>query len=220
VQAFGDDLSALRGVVRGQVRIGSMQTLNSTLLPKPLARFALEHPKVEVSLYTLAAEDIPSALFEQRIDVGLIAGAPAQVLSDLEARRLCSEELVAIVRHDDPLAKRQRVPLRHLANHGFVMVLPGTFTNGLIVDACRKADFVPKVLLRLESGEAIREVVRAGLGITILPLGYLSPRDPTLRAVHLTQPIPKREVQIAWDQRSRPSAAVKAFIEEFKRAVG
>ncbi len=220
VQAFSDDLSALRGVVRGQVRVGSMQTLNSTLVPRPLARFALEHPEVEISLHTLAAEDIPAALFEGQIDVGLIAGAPAPVLDALEARRLCSEELVAIVRHDDALAKRRSVPLHRLADHGFVMVLPGTFTSGLVVEACRKAGFTPKVLLRLESGEAIREVVRAGLGITILPVGYLGKRDPTLRAVRLTQPTPKREVHVAWDQRARPSAAALAFVEEVKRAVG
>lgn len=219
VHAFADDLSALRGVVRGQVRIGSMQTLNSTLVPRPLARFALEHPAVQVSLHTLAAEDIPTAIVEGRIDVGLVAGAPANVLGELEVQRLCSEELVAIVRHDDVLAKRRTIALKQLADRGLVMVLPGTFTNGLIVEACRKAGFVPKVLLRLESGEAIREVVREGLGITILPAGRLGKRDPSLRAVHLTHPTPRREVQVVWDERTRPSAAVRAFVEELKRAV-
>jgi LysR family transcriptional regulator, cyn operon transcriptional activator len=218
IQAFNDDLSALRGVVRGVVRIGSMQTLNSTLVPQPLARFALAHPNVQISLHTFAAEDIPHALSEGRIDVGLIAGAPPQVLSNLEVRRLLHEEFVAIVRDDDVLAKCRYVPLAQLASRGFVMVLAGTFTNGLIVEACRMAGFVPKVLLRLESGEAIREVVRAGLGITILPSGYLSSRDPTLRAVRLTKPTPKREVHVAWDQRTRPSAAVSAFVEEVERA--
>lgn len=216
VQGFADDLSALRGVLRGQVRIGSMQTLNSTILPRPLARFALEHPDVQVSLHTLAAEDIPAALNEGRIDVGLIAGAPAQVLAELEAKRLCSEELVAIVRAEDPLAKRRSVPLRMLAERGFVMVLPGTFTSGLVIEACRKAGFAPKMLLRIESGEAIREVVRAGLGITILPAGYLGKRDPTLRAVRLTQPTPKRDVHVTWDPRGTPSAAVRAFVEVMK----
>jgi LysR family cyn operon transcriptional activator len=219
VRAFSDDLSALRGVLRGEVRIGSMQTLNSTVVPKPLARFALDHPEVRISLHTFAAEDIPAALAEGHIDVGLIAGAPAHVLGQLETRRLCSEQLVAIVRHDDPLAKPRSLPLSRLADRGFVMVLPGTFTHGLIVQACRKAGFVPRVLLRLESGEAIREVVRAGLGLTILPAGYLGKRDPTLRAVRLTHPTPKREVHVAWDGRTRPSAATLAFVEALKRTV-
>jgi DNA-binding transcriptional LysR family regulator len=219
VRAFADDLSALRGVLRGEVRIGSMQTLNSTILPKPLARFALAHPDVQISLRTLAAEDIPAALAEGHIDVGLIAGAPVQVLNELETRRLCHEELVALVRSGEPLANRRSVPLRHLSEQGFVMVLSGTFTDTLILSACQKAGFVPRVVLRLESGEAIREVVRAGLGITVLPAGYLAKRDPTLRAVRLTQPTPKREVHIAWDRRIRPSAAATAFIEAMKRDV-
>jgi DNA-binding transcriptional LysR family regulator len=219
VQGFSDDLSALRGVLRGHVRIGSMQTLNSTVVPRPLARFALAHPEVQVSLHTFAAEDIPAALAEGRIDLGLIAGAPAQVLGQLEVRQLCSEELVAIVRRDDALTKPRSLALRRLADRGFVMVLQGTFTNGLIVEACRKAGFLPKVLLRLESGEAIREVVRAGLGLTILPAGYLAEGDPTLRAVRLTHPTPKRDVHVAWDGRARPSAAARAFVEELERAV-
>lgn len=219
VRAFSDDLSALRGVVRGVVRIGSMQTLNSTLVPQPLARFALEHPEVQISLYTLAAEDIPRAISEGRIDVGLVAGAPPQALSELESRRISYEEFVAIVRSDDLLSKRRSVSLGQLATRGLVTVLAGTFTDGLIVDACRKAGFAPKVLLRLESGEAIREVVRAGLGITVLPAGYLGKRDPSLRAVRLTKPTPRREVHVAWDRRTKPSAAVSAFVEELKRAV-
>lgn len=217
VRAFSDDLSAMRGVLRGEVRVGSMQTLNSTIVPRPLARFALEHPEVQISLHTFAAEAIPAALTEGRIDVGLIAGAPAQVLEELESKRLCTEELVAIVRCEDVLAKRRSVPLQQLAGRGFVMVLPGTFTNGLILEACRKAGFSPKVLLRLESGEAIREVVRAGLGITILPAGYLGKADPSLRAVRLVQPTPKRDVHVTWDPRSKPSAAAQAFVEVMRQ---
>jgi DNA-binding transcriptional LysR family regulator len=194
--------------------------LSATPAGKLLAeRFALAHPEVQVSLHTFAAEDIPAALAEGRIDLGLIAGAPAQVLGQLEVRQLCSEELVAIVRRDDALTKPRSLALRRLADRGFVMVLQGTFTNGLIVEACRKAGFLPKVLLRLESGEAIREVVRAGLGLTILPAGYLAEGDPTLRAVRLTHPTPKRDVHVAWDGRARPSAAARAFVEELERAV-
>ena len=218
VYAFDDDLAELRGVVRGQLRVGSMQTLNATLLPRPLARFSLAHPAVDISLHTLPAEDIPGKLAEGRIDLGLIAGAPAIALGALQVLPLCREEFVVIVRSDDPLAKRRRVPLRLLAEREFVTVLPHTFTDGLIVEACRMAGFTPKVLLRLESGEAIREVVREGLGITILPAGRLSKRDPSLRAVRLSQPTPKREVQLLFDPRTPPSATARAFMAELVHA--
>ncbi|MGC4063205.1 MAG: LysR family transcriptional regulator [Polyangiaceae bacterium] len=166
VQGFADDLSALRGVLRGHVKIGSMQTLNSTILPAPLARFALEHEGVQLSLHTFAAEEIPSTVLEGRIDVGLLAGAPATAVMKLAVTRLCSEELVVLVRSTDKLARRRQLALAELEKQSFVLVLPGTFTHAIILEACHAAGFSPRVRLSLESGEAIREVVRAGLGIS------------------------------------------------------
>jgi LysR family cyn operon transcriptional activator len=217
VRGFSDDLSALRGVLVGQVRIGSMQTLNSTILPVPLAAFAVKHPGVQISLHTLAAEAIPDALTEGRVDIGLLAGAPASALAALAIERLCSEELVLVVRANDPLAKRRQIPLAQLKRQQFVMVLPGTFTHAIIVEACRRAGFTPQTRLALESGEAIREVVRAGLGVTILPSGYIDGRDDSLRAVRLIQPTPRREVLAAFDPRSVGTAAARAFVGSLKQ---
>jgi DNA-binding transcriptional LysR family regulator len=50
------------------------------------------------------------------------------------------------------------------------------------------------VRLTLASAEALRETVRAGLGITILPRGYAAPTDRDLVAIPLTHPTPRREV--------------------------
>lgn len=212
VQSFRDDLDELQGLLRGEVRIGSMQTLNSTLLPRPLARFALEHPGVKLTLHTYAAEQIPAALREGHIDLGLIAGAPTSAFGDLSHKRILTEELVLIVRRSDPLAQLKTISLSTLADREFVMVLPGTFTSQLILASCAKAGFSPKILIHLESGEAIREVVREGLGLTILPARYHNPRDPSLRALRLIRPTPRREVHVTWSGQSDLSAAAQAFL--------
>jgi LysR family transcriptional activator of glutamate synthase operon len=203
-------------VTLGHVRIGSMQTLNSTVLPLPLARFAIEHQGVQISLHTLAAEDIPTALLEGRIDIGMLAGAPPVATTRLATKRLCSEEFVAIVRAGDKLSRRRDIPLSLLREQKFVFVLPGTFTYAILVDACRRAGFFPDIRLSLESGEAIREVVKAGLGVTILPSGYIDRGDAALRAIRLTSPTPKREVMAAWDPRSEPTRAVRAFLSSLE----
>lgn len=212
VRGFADDLSALRGVIVGQLRIGSMQTLNSTILPVPLAAFAISHPGVKIELHTLAAEAIPKALVEGRIDVGLLAGAPPMALASLAVKRLCDEELVLVVRARDAWARHSQVALAKLRDEQFVLVLPGTFTYEIIRQACQKAGFEPRTRLSLESGEAIREVVRAGLGVTILPAGYVDPSDKSLRVVQLSRPTPRRQVLAAWDPRALGTAAARAFL--------
>ena len=70
----------------------------------------------------------------------------------------------------------------------------GTFLSDIVHTACERAGFTPQVRLTLASAEALRETVRAGLGLTILPRGYASPRDRDLVAVPLTHPTPSREV--------------------------
>lgn len=194
LSALGDDLGALRGGVTGALRIAAIQSLSATLLPRVLARLAREQPSIRPSVRTLAAESIARSVASGRADVGLLAGAPAATLRGLDVRLLFREPLVALVRRSDPLARAKRLRLARLAERELVLVPEGTFLSDIIHEACSRAGFVPRVRLTLASAEALRETVRAGLGLTILPRGYASPADRDLVAVPLSQPTPERDV--------------------------
>ena len=194
VTALKDDLASLRGHVGGQLRIAAIQSLSATLLPGALARLAREYPGVKPSVRTLAAESIARAVASGRADVGLLAGAPRASLRGLSVRLLFEEPLVALLRKTDPLAKSKRLRLAQLASRDLLLVPDGTFLSDIIHAACERAGFSPRVRLTLASAEALRETVRAGLGITLLPRGYAAPSDRDLVAVPLSRPTPKREV--------------------------
>lgn len=194
VTALKDDLAALRGHVGGQLRIAAIQSLSATLLPGALSRLAREYPGIKPSVRTLAAENIARAVASGRADVGLLAGAPRASLRGLSVRLLFEEPLVALMKKSDPLAKSKRLGLAQLATRELLLVPDGTFLSDIIYQACEHAGFSPRVRLTLASAEALRETVRAGLGITLLPRGYASPSDRDLVAVALARPTPKREV--------------------------
>jgi len=194
VTALKDDLSALRGRVGGNLRIAAIQSLSATLLPRVLARLARDYPAIKPTVRTLAAESIARAVASGRADVGLLAGAPRSSLRGLSVKVLFEEPLVALMRRTDPLGKSKRLRLAQLAPRDLVLVPDGTFLSDIVHHACEAAGFVPNVKLTLASAEALRETVRVGLGITILPRGYASPADRDLVAVPLTRPTPKREV--------------------------
>lgn len=189
-----DDLASLRGHVGGNLRIAAIQSLSATLLPVALARLAHEYPGIKVGVRTLAAESIARAVASGRADVGLLAGAPRASLRGLAVKTLFEEPLVALMRRTDPLARAKRLRLAQLAPRELVLVPDGTFLSDIIHAACEQAGFSPNVRLTLASAEALRETVRAGLGLTILPRGYASPSDRDLLAVPLTRPTPRREV--------------------------
>ena len=192
--ALKDDLGSLRGHVGGNLRIAAIQSLSVTLLPAVLARLAREYPGITPSVRTLAAESIARAVASGRADVGLLAGAPRASLRGLSVKTLFEEPLVALMRRTDPLASAKRLRLSRLAPRALVLVPDGTFLSDIIHAACSEAGFAPQVRLTLASAEALRETVRVGLGITILPRGYASPSDRDLLAVPLTHPTPRREV--------------------------
>ena len=192
--ALEDDLSALRGQVGGNLRVAAIQSLSATLLPGVLATLAREYPAIKPSVRTLAAESIARAVASGRADVGLLAGAPRSSLRGLSVKVLFEEPLVALMRRTDPLARSKTLRVARLAQRELVLVPDGTFLSDIVHEAFERAGVSPNVRLTLASAEALRETVRAGLGLTILPRGYASPTDRDLVAVPLTHPTPRREV--------------------------
>jgi DNA-binding transcriptional LysR family regulator len=175
--ALQDDLAQVARGTRGQLRLCAVQSACANLLPRALAQFCRTHPGVELSVRTLAAEKVTKAVVSGQADLGFLAGAPGAAPRDVERELVRREELVALVRKRDVLAKHKVVRLAALADRPLVLVPSGTFTGEIIHDACRAAGFAPRVVLTLSSAEALCEVVRAGLAMTILPAGYLRPRS-------------------------------------------
>jgi DNA-binding transcriptional LysR family regulator len=201
--AVQDDLADVKSGVRGQLRLCAVQSACVTLLPKALAAFTSAHPGVELSVRTIAAEKIAKVVASGQADLGFVAGAPSSALREVERELLRREELVALVRKTDPLARRKVLPLAALAERTLVLVPAATFTGEIIHEACRAAGFAPRVVLTLSSAEALCEVVRAGLALTILPAGYLRRDDPDLVSIRLKDPTPGRDL---WLVRRRPTS--------------
>jgi DNA-binding transcriptional LysR family regulator len=220
--ALTDDLAEVAAGTRGQLRLVAVQSACANLLPRALAEFSRAHPGIELSVRTLAAEKIAKAVVSGQADLGFVAGAPSSALRDVDRELVRREELVALVRKNDPLSKHQVVRLAALAERPLVLVPGATFTGEIIHDACREAGFAPRVVLTLSSAEALCEVVRAGLALTILPAGYLRPSDPELRAVRLKEPTPRRDL---WLVRRRTGGlptprAAEEFLRLLRKTLG
>ena len=199
--ALPDDLAEVKRGARGQLRLCAVQSACVSLLPRALAAFVNAYPGVELSVRTLAAEKIAKAVASGQADLGFVAGAPSSALRDVDRELLHREELVALVRKSDPLSRRKVLRLSALAERALVLVPAASFTGEIIHEACRSAGFAPRVLLTLSSAEALCEVVRAGLALTILPSGYVRREGPELVAVRLKEPTPRRDL---WLVRRRP----------------
>lgn len=216
IQRFTEDLAALEGLVAGTLRVAAMQSLAVTLLPPALALYARRHPGVEIDAHVSTADAILAGVRDGRSDVGLVAGPLAPLPRTVTAERLAREPFVVVVRASDPLAKRPHVALTELGDRPFVLVPPSSPTGAIIHAACAAAGLKPRIRITIDSGEALRELVRAGVGVTILPARYLAQPQPGLRAVRLVRPTPWREV-FALRSTAEPSAAAAAFLDLLRK---
>ena len=78
VDGFADDVAALGGLTRGELRIAAIQSLNATLLPGPLATFSARYPGIDVRVRTTPAEAVADAIRQGRDEVGSGGGRAAR----------------------------------------------------------------------------------------------------------------------------------------------
>lgn len=206
------------GDLRGRLRLASIQSLNLTLLPEILAGLAHRHPELEIQVDTYPAPDLPQVMREQRAELGLLAAAEHWTAARLQQVALYRERFIVVARQDDALATQRRLTLAQAAKRDLVLPPADGFTGGIIHAAFAEAGLQPRVRCELASGEALRALVRVGLGIAILPERYLARDDGGLRSIDLVRPVLRRQVVALLPGDSTPDRLQAAVLAALRQA--
>lgn len=210
-----DVLAELRGLERGSLAIGAVQTISAYLVPIVAGHFQREHPTLRLNLETLHAEEIYAALRDHSLDLGICYMPDSY--QDLEGQPLFQEELVLVVHRDHALASRQVMTMAELARHSLVLLKPcaghGRCVRKKIEEAFAEAGVAPMVGIELNSIESAKAAVKEGYGISLFPEIYATGvgADPDLRLIRLSEPTPCREIAMVWRRGRFQSAAARAF---------
>ncbi len=212
LDALSKDAAQLRGLQAGELRVGCVQSLAATVVPQWVSRFLEEHPAIVLELPLITSESASGLVKEGKLDAALVVGpAPAEPM--LKRLRCGEQELVLVVRSGHPLARGRDVALSELAAEPFVFVPAGTFAAVAIEELCRRAGFVPRVRARLASISGLCALVRAGVGITILPGGSISQGERDLVEIKFARAQPRRAVHLIWRADVHPSPALGAWLK-------
>jgi DNA-binding transcriptional LysR family regulator len=159
-------LHALRGVVSGPVRLGTGTAISMYLLPPLIQVLRTRHPAVDLVVTTSTAADVARAIVEGDLDVGVVS-LPLRA-RELVVTPFITDELVAIA---SPRHWRRRGPLAApaLSHERLILDQPGAMSRRLIEGWLRRGGAAPAVAAELTNTEATKELVRAGLGMSIAP---------------------------------------------------
>ena len=208
VDAMSLDLDLFRTGSVGQLSIGTFQSTSATLLPNIVSRMRDTYPSLELQVFETDMDD------------------------ELE-RGLASGELELTFWVGDPPAGADGV---HLLDDPFVLLArPGQFPDGpvsldgvsaepmigqhpnscqLINEAGLRAQGIePNYVFRTGDNGTVAAMVRAGMGVAVMPLLCVEAEDPRI-AIHPIEPgIPDRSISLAWRSNRTLSPAADRFIQ-------
>jgi DNA-binding transcriptional LysR family regulator len=204
----------------GTIRIGVGGHQLTSMLPPALSVFHARFPKVCVDIVNSTSPQLIEMLTSNRLDLAIV-NLPIQA-PNLRITTLLTEEMVVAVKRTDPLAKKKFITPAGIVKMPLVLYDQTTSTRKRLNEFFQEQKLTPNVIFELSSVEAMKHMVAAGLGASIIPYSALSPtweRHP-LRAVRISGAPLKRQLGAALPPLSRMPRLVEEvlqLIEKFFR---
>ncbi|RJL35495.1 LysR family transcriptional regulator [Bailinhaonella thermotolerans] len=204
------EISAVQGLLRGQVALGTIQMLTWVDLPEALARFREAHPGVEISLLEAPVDEMIEALRSGELDLAYLACGEEDLPAALTVIASDTEPLAVATGPGHPLAGQTGVRLADLEAESFVEFQAGTGLQTVVDRLCLDAGLNRRIVLRTTQLELLVSLVRHGLGIAILPVGVAE--EAGLRTIPIIGDTATRTVALVTRTGHDTNPAVSALI--------
>ncbi|WP_042382210.1 LysR family transcriptional regulator [Streptacidiphilus melanogenes] len=214
LDAAEKDLLAQARADSGHLRIGFFASAGYRLLPQALSRFSGRYPAVELELVEGQPHELADSVQQGAIDV-LIAFeyplAPWALPEGVEVKELLHEPLHLVVPSGHPAGRRAQVRLQELAGEQWITSFgTGAPVLSVLERACALEGFTPNIRCRSDHYEVILGLVRAGMGIALIPTLGINDA-PGVQITRLSGPRLYRKVVVAF-RPGNPNPLLHTFI--------
>jgi DNA-binding transcriptional LysR family regulator len=202
-------LHELSGNQRGLLRFGCGPHISVAVVPHLLRAFLAKHPGIEVRLITGNDPSLFDDLRSNRVDL-LLMNLPVDDAA-LEQIGLWRYELVFIAAPEHPVTDYPN----DLAQQPFILYQRAFLIEEAIRRFCVEVGFEPKVVMQNDQADSIKELVKLGLGVSLLPLWSVSEdvRRGTLRIIRLPDRHLFSETGLIYRKSAHVSAAIRALVD-------
>jgi DNA-binding transcriptional LysR family regulator len=208
--------------LQGTVAVGMSYTVAGYFMPRHHARFARTYPRIHLDMREMQREDIEDGLLTGRIDAAVMLVSNLTDRSNIAYETLLRSRRRLWVPPEHSLLEASSISLEDVAKEPYVMLTvdEADQTAGKYWD---DTGLCPKVIFDTSSVEAVRSMVAAGMGVTILSDMVYRPwslEGQRLETRNVDADIPTMDVGIAWSRERHPSPAARTFIDFLSRAFG
>jgi DNA-binding transcriptional LysR family regulator len=210
LQEMEEVLESLKGLSRGRLSVAVASTVNY-FAPRLLAVFHQRYPGIALRLDVTNREQLLRLLEANAVDMVLMGQPPDA--ADVESEAFMENPLVVIAPPEHPLAAARPVPLIRLATEVFVMREAGSGTRQAMERFFAEHGIAIRHGMQMTRNEAIKQAVRAGLGLSVVSLHTVELELETRRLVVVdVQEFPiERQWHLVYRRGKRLSPAARAF---------
>jgi LysR family hydrogen peroxide-inducible transcriptional activator len=198
----------------GKLKVGLIPTIGPYLLPRVMQKIRKAVPHLGLMLYEYQTEELLKRLRDGEIDLGIMALPVPQ--DGLESRALYDEAFTVALPNQHPLTAKTTIRVQDLKGQTLLLLEDGHCLRDQALEVCSRVDVREAEDFRATSLETLRQMVVAGLGITLLPelaveAPFGSQRGLIIR--QFSKPAPSRNVGAVWRKSSTREAAIAAVCD-------
>lgn len=203
------------GTVAGHLRVTAFSTAMRGLIAPVVRALHDDHPDLTLSLTEREPWDTVDLVATGQSDLGIVhrwGDVPIAIPDHLDATVVAHDEADVIVPSDHPLATRRRLTPSELVEESWIATPEGTICRQWLSRMYAGTGRLPRVEHTAAEFDSHLALVRAGLGIALVPRLGRSPLGPGLAAVPVRDPVPTRDVIAVRRRSMADSPAVQAVL--------
>jgi DNA-binding transcriptional LysR family regulator len=210
LEEMDEVFSAMKGLEHGHLNISVVSTANF-FMPKILAKFIQTYPKIKVTLSVANRDTVIKQLATNSADLAIMGQPPEG--TEMLAESFMENPLVVIASPSHNLAQKKNIQPGELASEIFLLREQGSGTRGVVERFFASHDLALPSHMAMDTNEAIKQSVQAGIGIGIISRHGIELELETKRLVILDVehfPI-VRHWHLVYRKDKRPSVAAREF---------
>lgn len=210
-------VAPFRGAETSYVRVGTGATACIHFLPAPIAQTRARNPGLQVLVVTGNVNELVEGVEDGHLDLALVTAEKLNPGPALQTEPLFSERFLAIVPPDLGAHMPERIGAEDLLRHPLILFEPAGRTREITDGWFHGQRLRPVPSMELGSVEAIKNMVAAGLGVSLIPELATGSDDKNLVIRPLDPPL-QRHLCIVMRHDKIMDKGLRAFLAELKKA--
>lgn len=212
LQAVDDarlEMQELKGLSKGEVRVGIPGMMGSYYFPPVLMAFRHRYPHISLQVIEGGTWQLQQMLETAQLDLAVIV--QDFLPETLEARVIVREEMRVVVGREHPLAQQMAVSIEDFFKEELVLFRNGYFHRKIVDRLSATVGVTPVIGFETNLIPLIKSIIKQGFGISTL-LAMALENDPELVDLPFTEPV-WLDLCIAWRRDAYLSRANQAFVD-------